>query len=60
MSSLDYVDLADTCLRGLKVKVVMTQFGLHQRFLGIYFSSSIMDGVFFVLMPQKIMVDKVL
>ena len=60
MSSLDYGDLADTYLRGLQVKVVMPRFGLRQRFVGIYCSSSIMDEVLVVLMPQKIKFDKVL
>ena len=59
MSSLDYGDLEDTCLRGLQLKVVMPQFGLHQRFLGISCSSSIMDEVLVVFMPKKTKVDKV-
>ena len=60
MSFLDYGDLADTCLRGLQVKVVMPQFGLCQRFLGLSCSSSIVDEVLVVLMPHKTKVDKVL
>ena len=60
MLSLDYDDLADTCLRGLQVKVVMPQFGPRQRFLGLSCSSSIMDKVLVVLISQKTTVDKVL
>ena len=60
MSFLDYGDLADTCLRGLQVKVVMPQFGPHKRFLGISCSSFTVDEVLVVLMPQKTKVDKVL
>ena len=60
MSSLDYGDLADTCLSGLEVKVVMPQFGPRQRFIGISCSSFVVDKVLVVLAPQKTRVDNVL
>ena len=60
MSSLNYGDLVDTCLRGPQVKVVMPQFGLRQMFVGFYCSSFVLDEILVVLAPQKIMVDKVL
>ena len=60
MSSLDYGDLVDTCLRGPQVTVVMPQFGLHQRFFWFSFSSSILDEVLVVLEPYEKKVDKVL
>ena len=45
VSSLDYGDLAGTCLRGLQVKVMMPQFDLCQMFVGFSCSSFVLDEV---------------
>ena len=60
MSSLDYGDLDDTCLRGPQVKVVMPRLDLHQMFVGFSCSYFVLDEVLVVLEPHKIMVDTVL
>ena len=60
VSSFDYGDLANTCLRGPQVKVVMPQLGLHKIFVGFSCSYFVLDKLLVVLVPQKTMVDKFL